>query len=195
MATSFAPTIYDDFYVSGGWRYSSVREWLLHRKILVKRFDLSRGLRMLEVACGNGFHTNLFCRMGFDCVGMDINASGIEYAKQKYPNRTYVHSDASTDLPFEESSFDIVITRGCSIYHYDLAGDAALGMTRNLMRYLKPGGRFILIIATDCSGRKPADDIWQNTLTDYRNHFETFDPDCTIDWYCGLSISCAQKQS
>ena len=194
MATASAPTVYDEFYVSGGWRYGRVREWWWHRQNLVKRFNTTRGMRMLEVACGSGFHTNLFCRMGFDCVGTDINAAGIEYAQNKYPQRRFVHGDAMADLPFDEGSFDIVITRGCSLYHYDLSGATALNTTRNLMRYLKPGGRFILIIATDRSGRKPDDDIWQNTLADYRKHFAQFDPSCTIDWYRGMSISSARKQ-
>lgn len=193
MATFVAPTVYDDFYAAGGWRYSLVREWWWHRKNLMKRFDLPRGLRMLEVACGSGFHTNLFCRMGLDCVGMDINPAGIEYAKAHYPEREFVQADATADLPFDESSFDIVITRGCSIYHYDLSGSIALNMTANIMRYLKPGGRFILIIATDLSGNKPTDNIWQNTLDDYRGHFHEFDPQCSVDWYRGLSISCARK--
>lgn len=193
MATTVAPTIYDEFYTAGGWRYGLVREWWWHRKNLMKRFDLPRGLRMLEVACGIGFHTNLFCRMGFDCVGMDINPAGVDYAKRHYPQRQFVQADATTDLPFDEASFDIVITRGCSIYHYNLSGSTALDTTANLMRYLKPGGRFILIIATDLSGHKPSDNIWQNTLEDYRRHFEKFDAQCSIDWYRGLSISCASK--
>ncbi|NOX59591.1 MAG: class I SAM-dependent methyltransferase [Planctomycetes bacterium] len=193
MATLLAPTGYDKFYAGGGWRYSRVREWWWHRKHLVRRFDLPRGLRMLEVACGSGFHTNLFCRMGFDCVGTDISATGIEVARQNYPGRNFVQGDATADLSFDEASFDIIITRGCSIYHYDLSGATALNMTRNLMRYIKPGGRFILIIATDLSGNKPVDNIWQNTLADYRAHFSKFDPQCTIDWYRRLAISSAIK--
>ncbi|MCB9849915.1 MAG: class I SAM-dependent methyltransferase [Phycisphaerales bacterium] len=193
MATTTTGSFYDTFYADGGWQYGLIREWLWHRRHMVKRFGLKRGMRMLEAACGLGFHTNLFCRMGFDCVGVDTCATGINTARQRYPKRDLNICDVRGDLPFDEASFDVVVTRGCSLYHYDLAAPAPIEATTNLMRYLKPGGRFILIIVSDLSGQRDPVKIWQNRLEDYRAHFSRFDANCTVDWHRGVVICGARR--
>lgn len=186
-------SFYDTFYEAGGWRYSLVREWRWHRRHVVRRFGLRRGMRMLEAACGLGFHTNLFNLMGFDCVGIDACETAILGAQNAYPKRRFHLCDAQGELPFDEGSFDVVVTRGCSLYHYDLASPETLETTPNLMRYLKPGGLFVLVIVSDLSGRCDPGKIWQNRLEDYRRHFERFDPSCTVDWHEGVVICGARR--
>jgi ubiquinone/menaquinone biosynthesis C-methylase UbiE len=176
---------YAKHYKTGGWKYSFWREYRWHRRHVIKRFSLKRGMRMLEVACGCGFHTNLFNRMGFDCVGADRSQAGIEWAKNRYSKRTY-HCCDFREMPFVPASFDVVIARGFSYYHYDLASDEAFVATRVLMRYLKPGGVFVMIIITDLSGRH--DSIWHNTLADYRRHFSSFGKRWSVDWADGMAI-------
>jgi SAM-dependent methyltransferase len=191
MLKTPSQTYYDAFYTEGGWKYGFVREWLWHRRHLVKRFNLPRGDRMLEIACGTGFHTNLFCRMGFDCVGVDSCETAVVIARETFPHREFHLFDAKSDLPFPESSFDVIVTRGCSLYHYDLQSPDAIHATTNAMRYLRTGGRFVLIIASDLSGRRDEGKIWQNRIDDYRRHFERFDPACTVDWHKNMVIASA----
>jgi SAM-dependent methyltransferase len=193
MANTTVGGFYDTFYASGGWRYGLLREWWWHRRHVVRRFGLTRGQRMLEVASGMGFHTNLFCLMGFDCVGIDTCPTGIESARKRYPRRTFHQADAKGDLPFERGSFDNIITRGCSLYHYDLAAPGPHQATANLMQYLRPGGRFILVIVSDLSGERDPVKIWQNRIEDYRAHFERYDADCTVDWHRGVVICSARS--
>jgi SAM-dependent methyltransferase len=150
-------------------------------------------MRMLEVACGMGFHTDLFNRMGFRCVGLDACATAIQIARSHYPLREFHLCDARGDLPMEESSFDVIITRGCSLYHYDLTSPTTLGVTPNLMRYLRPGGRFVLVIVSDLSGRCAPGGVWQNRMDDYRAHFNRFDPECTVDWHTGVVVASAKR--
>jgi SAM-dependent methyltransferase len=195
MATTTTPSFYDTFYAEGGWRYGLVREWRWHRRQMVQRFGLRRGSRILEVACGMGFHTDLFCRMGFQCVGMDACATGIAAARERYPKREFHCADAKGALPFATDSFDVIVTRGCSLYHYDLGAAGPHAATANLMNYLKPGGHFILIIVSDLSGRRDPVKIWQNRLEDYRTHFERFDPQCSITWHRGTVICGARRTS
>jgi len=195
MSTTPTAGYYDTFYAEGGWRYSLVREWWWHRRHFVRRFKLRRGMRMLEVACGMGMHTDLFCRMGFDCSGIDLCPTGISAAQQRYPRRDFRVADAKAALPWEPGSFDVIVTRGCSLYHYDLAAPGPRAATQNLWQYLKPNGLFVLIIVSDLSGSRDPVKIWQNRLEDYRMHFEPFDSACTVDWHRGLVICGARRRA
>ncbi len=179
---------YNDFYRNGGWQYKFWREYLWHRRHVVKRFGLRRGMRVLEVACGNGFHTNLFRRMGFACTGVDRSTNGIEWAKSHFPKSTYHCADIMGDMPVEPGTFDVVLARGCSNYHYDMHGEQAHATTHHLMRYLRPGGVFVMTILTDLSGRRPPDQVWHNKLSDYDEHFRSFGLRYSVDWHKGMVI-------
>ncbi len=179
---------YNEFYREGGWKYSFWREFLRHRRHFVKAFGLRRGMRILEIASGNGFHTHLLNRMGFDCVGIDRSREGIAWARSHYPRWTYHQADADESLPFPRRSFDVVYARGFSNYHYDLSGEKAMGSTQQLIDYVKPGGVFIMVIATDLSGRREPDRIWHNTLSDYERHFSSFHRRWSVRWHKGMVV-------
>ena len=179
---------YEQFYRTGGWKYSFWKEYWWHRRNVAKRFNLRRGMRILEVACGSGFHTNLLNRMGFTCVGVDRSQAGIKWARSHFPRAVYHCGDVTGEMPVEPGSFDAVLARGCSYYHYDLMTDQALNTTAHLMRYLKPGGVFIMVIVTDLSGRREPDKIWQNRLEDYQQHFSSFGMRWSVDWVAGMAI-------
>jgi len=179
---------YNEFYRKGGWKYSFVKEYLWHRRHFVNRFDLRRGMTGLEVACGNGFHTNLLCRMGLDFVGVDRSEAGIEWARSHFPRATYHCCDLMGDIPVDKGSRDVVYARGCSNYHYDQMSPRAMDTTNHLLSYLKPGGVFVMVIVTNLSGKKESGSIWHNTLEDYKRHFSSFGLDWSVDWVKGMVI-------
>lgn len=183
-----AEAFYSRFYRDGGWKYSFWREYLWHRRHVVKRFRLRRGMRMLEVACGNGFHTDLFRRMGFDCTGVDRCAAGIEWARAHHPKSRYVQGDVLGDMPVPRAAFDAILARGLSHYHYDLHSPQALATTRRLLDYLAPGGVFVMVIVTDLSGRREPGKVWQNTRRDYQDHFSAFHRPWSVDWHAGIAV-------
>ncbi len=178
---------YDEFYRTGGWKYSYWKESRWHRKHVIRRFGLKRGASVLEVACGSGFHTNMFTRLGFQAVGVDRSEEGIRWARAHYPMTEY-HCRDLRELDFPPQSFDMVFARGCSHYHYDLMGRKALHTTASLMRFVRPGGLFVMIIVTDLSGRKEPDKIWHNALDDYRRHFAFFGQRFDVDWVDGMAV-------
>lgn len=152
-------------------------------------------MRMLEVACGNGFHTNVFRKMGFDCTGVDRSPIGIAWARLHHPKATYHCADIMGDMPVPRHAFDVVLARGCSNYHYDLHTEQALATTRHMLSYLKPGGVFVMIILTDLSGRKEPDKVWHNKLSDYEEHFRAFGLRYSVHWSKGRVICGIHSQA
>ena len=110
-----------------------------------RALELGPGRTALEVACGSGGVT---CRMARDtgavCVGVDINAQGIEAAgrmarEQGLSSRvSFRVADAGHRLPFPNESFDAVFCND-SINH--LPG--RLEVLRDWHRVLRPGGRLL----------------------------------------------------
>lgn len=178
---------YNEFYKTGAWKYSYWRESRWHRRNMVKRFHLTKGMHVLEVACGAGFHTAMLTRMGFDAIGVDRSQTGIEWARQHHPGVKYLCCDFR-EMPFDPQSFDVVFARGCSHYHYDLMSRKALHGTATAMRFVRPGGVFVMIIVTDLSGRREPDNIWQNTLDAYHRHFEFFGLKHSVEWIDGMAV-------
>jgi SAM-dependent methyltransferase len=130
---------YDEDLGQASWiTLNEAREWF-------GLLGLETGRAALEVACGSGGVT---CRMaletGADCVGVDINARGIEAAmararEQELPSRvSFRVVDAGQPLPFSAGSFDAVFCND-SINH--LPG--RLDVLRDWHRVLRPGGRVL----------------------------------------------------
>ena len=93
--------------------------------------------RMLEVGCGEGRVCRDLRSRGFDDIlGLDASPSLIAAAEQADPGGEYVVGTAEA-LPFETSSFDLVVAYN-SLMDVD---DLALSV-REISRVLRAGGRF-----------------------------------------------------
>jgi len=99
----------------------------------------------LEVGCGSG---GITCRMAADtgarCVGVDINAQGIEAAERSAREQdltsrvSFRVADAGRRLPFPDESFDAIF---CNDAINHLPG--RLEVLRDWHRVLRPGGRLL----------------------------------------------------
>jgi SAM-dependent methyltransferase len=108
-----------------------------------RALEVGPGRSALEVACGSG---GVLCRMALEtgarCVGVDINAEGIEAAARRAhalgltPHVSFQLADAGRRLPFPAESFDAVFCND-SINHLP----ARLEVLREWYRVLRPGGR------------------------------------------------------
>jgi SAM-dependent methyltransferase len=133
---------YDQHYASGGFGYEERREhWLAWaRRHYIEAFDLAPG-RLLDVGCGDGFWTSLFSELGFEAMGVDLSAGGIEAAQLRYPGIPFLVADADEDLPFEPGSFDVVFCRAISHFgEPDLEASRVTSLIPRLMALLAPGG-------------------------------------------------------
>ena len=181
---------YDRFY-SGGWHwdYSQLRvrafEWAKMRFHILGRYGIKRGSRILELACGQGFHVDLMRRFGMNVTGVDISRAGIDFARRQFPASNYLHVDATEELPFPKESFDVIWSHGAGFFHYDVTDAETEATVRMHLDYVRPGGLYIVIIATDLSGRKPpgkTETVWMNTLDDYRSMMGQHGMPYTVQW-------------
>ena len=96
--------------------------------------DFFDGLLVLDVGAGSGRHSHQAAQLGADVVAVDVGGS-IDVARRNLPARVLtVQADAET-LPFEEGSFDFVMSIG--VLHHLPDTERALS---SVVRYAKPGG-------------------------------------------------------
>jgi SAM-dependent methyltransferase len=97
---------------------------------------------VLDVACGNGNATIPAAKAGAKTTGLDITPELIEAGKKTAAEQgveiDWVEGDAQ-DLPFEDASFDKVI----SVFGCMFAPDHRK-TAQELVRVLKPGGRLVV---------------------------------------------------
>jgi protein-L-isoaspartate(D-aspartate) O-methyltransferase len=104
----------------GGMRYDG--RWRVVAEAMAKHYGIKRGDRILDVGCGKGFLLYDFTQVvpGVEVHGLDISAYAIENAKEEV--RLFLQAGHANQLPFEDASFDLVIsiTTLHNLYCYDL---------------------------------------------------------------------------
>ena len=104
------------------------------------------GLRVLDVAGGDGYWAGQARRRGADAVAIDIAGAKLRRGAQLASAPALVLGDALR-LPFDDGSFDRVMSI-CAIEHFD-DGPQALS---EMARVLAPGGE--LVMSADTLSRK-----------------------------------------
>jgi SAM-dependent methyltransferase len=110
---------------------------------LVDVAAVSKGERVLDVACGTGVVTRLAAARVGDAgrvAGLDVNADMLAAARAASPGpHMEWHEGSALALPFPDASFDIVLCQqGLQFFP-----DRAAGL-REMHRVLVPGGRLAL---------------------------------------------------
>ena len=72
------------------------------------------GKRVLEAGCNIGNNLSEF-PVDFDVNGLDMNEKALKKCKEKYPSFNF-KKGSILNIPFPDSSFDIVFTRGVLIH-------------------------------------------------------------------------------
>ena len=104
---------------------------------------LTKGKKVLSVACGTGYGEYYFVSRGgaSQVLGLDYSQEAIEYASNKYKhsNLSYINMDARNLSSLENSSYDLVVSFE-TIEHLD----EDRKFLSELKRICKPGGTVIL---------------------------------------------------
>jgi 2-polyprenyl-3-methyl-5-hydroxy-6-metoxy-1,4-benzoquinol methylase len=132
-----------------------------------------RNRRILDVGCGGGSLLRGFLQLGAapsNMVGVDLLESLVEFARKVPPEIDYRVLDAS-ELPFDDSSFDLVTA--FTMFSSVLDPTVRETIAREMRRVVKPDGALLVY------------DFWLNPvnsdtvpirLRDVRNLF----PDCEV---------------
>ncbi len=108
------------------------------------------GLRVLDLACGNGYLARRFAREGASTViGVDASKPIVELARGRETSRPlgvrYEIRDTGRLDGFADSSFDLVVSNMAMM---DIADGAAT--TREAGRVTRTGGRFVFSLSHPC---------------------------------------------
>src|ERR1051325_4326015 len=67
------------------------------------------GKRVLDAGCGEGYGTDLLANTAREATGVDLERDVIERAADLYP-RARFHTANLVELPFDDASFDAVVS-------------------------------------------------------------------------------------
>jgi SAM-dependent methyltransferase len=107
------------------------------------------GLRVLDVACGQGRTSRTLAGRGASVTAIDLSARLIELAQAEESETpdgiVYAVADAAGLTDLDASSFDLVV---CNMGLSDI--DDLAGLARNVAAWLRPGGAFAAVIIHPC---------------------------------------------
>ena len=99
---------------------------------------LKPGAKVLDIGCGTGHLANFFHKKGFDVTGIEPSVNMLNYARKNFPEINFIEG-ISSELPFEENSFDLVFS--IEVMRY-LHPDDVMKTYKEVHRILKNEGYF-----------------------------------------------------
>lgn len=104
----------------GGMRYDG--RWRPVAEAMARHYQLRPGDRVLDVGCGKGFllHDLALAVPGIEVRGLDLSAYAVENAKEEV--RPFLQVGHANHLPFDDASFDLVLSINTlhNLYCHDL---------------------------------------------------------------------------
>lgn len=127
------------------------------------------GKKILDAGCGAGHDTNMFMKLGYDAVGVDISPNLIAEAKQRYPKARFINEDFRS-LSFEKETFDGIWSQA-SLLHFESEDDVRQSL-REFHRILKPYGVLYVYVKKQMGEEKT--ETYEDTLTKKDRFFRYF---------------------
>ena len=141
--------------------YWSYREWRFWRRWVPLR------CRLLDLGCARG--REVFVERAGSCVGVDLARPALSDCRENYA----LALEGSLDqLPFDDESFDCVVSSHV-FGHIPVAAKAQI--VSEIARVLRPGGRSLHVVETDCTHpwielAKRHPDLYQKHLVEPDGH-------------------------
>ena len=152
----------DRRYGYGGYSYHS-RFWEPVISTFKEFYNLTAESRVLDVGCGKGFMLYDFARLIPEIMvaGIDISEYAIANAKEEI--KPFIKVGDARELPFENDSFDLVIS--ITTVH-NLEREGCKKSLQELER-VSSGGKFITVDAYFNDEEKKRMDMWNLTALTY----------------------------
>lgn len=109
--------------------------------MVLSRWGLPSGGRVLDMACGRGRHAKWFHACGMEVTGIDISEESIDQARARHPGPSFMVHDMRR--PFADGYFDAAVCLFNSLGYFEEAEDDK-AVLRTAYQALRPGGRFVI---------------------------------------------------
>ena len=155
--------------------YFHYSRWMYARYIasLIRAAGLKRGAQVLDVGCGQGFFSHLFCKQGMKVHGVDISEVGINRAKELYGGSGITFSVADIWKAEFDDQYDCVFVRSCSLYN-TVEFPTNNAVTAKLMSLVRPDGCLIFLYNSNFSGKESSS--WRyHSWIDLSRHFSGYE--------------------
>ena len=111
---------------------------------LVATFGITKGIKVLDLGCGDGTTAIPAAARGADVLGVDIAANLVAAGNKRardlgLPNCRFQEGDASDMRGVQDRSFDLVVSMFGAMF-----APRPLDVAREMVRVTRPGGRIIM---------------------------------------------------
>lgn len=124
---------------------SSPEDYLIYL-MHIATYDFARqytsGKRVLDYGCGSGYGSSRIAKSAIHVTAVDVAADAIAHAREQFaaPNLEFLEIDSTQPLPFEDDSFDTVL----SFQVFEHVADTSSYLSE-IRRVLAPGGHLVLV--------------------------------------------------
>ncbi len=120
--------------------------------------QLEKGDAVLDLACGQGVFSRYLSQRKIKVTGLDTSEEMIRFAQSRSdPSIRFEHADAQDSQALQGKTFDAVV---CLLALQNI--ESLPPVMRNVKRWLKPGGRFVMVTTHPCF-RIPRQTHWRRT--------------------------------
>jgi len=122
------------------------------------RATLPAGLRVLDLGCGGGRHSELLASRGYEVCSVDVNPAMLETTRTRLGKLSLsadIREGSITSIPYSDESFGLVVTTG--VLHQAKTTAQYGEAMAELNRVMKPEGPVLLNVFTN--------GVWDDTYT------------------------------
>ena len=112
---------------------------LARYKNVISLLGKTKNEAVLDLGCGDGVLSYLLYEKGLKVSGIDLSEEAIEFAKNKTNNRIEFKVGSVYHLPWEDNSFDIVLSSDVIEHLEDVSQ-----YLKEIKRVLKPNGKCVI---------------------------------------------------
>ena len=155
---------FDSKYYHILYNYRDEKEAKKFINNLIKKLNIKKKSKLLDIACGKGRHANYFNKKGMDVTGIDLSKNSINYANT-FSNASLSFHVHDMRKIFKENYFDIVTNLFTSFGYFENKDDNLITLQR-MSQNLKNNG---LLIIDFMNTKKVIDNLIPNEKKNIHN--------------------------